>query len=242
MITKRKLRQSIMFILKKNEAELGFTLIEVLVSTLIVGMILSSIFYTIGFLNINLDRITVNHKNYESFIRTLSVIEQDLKTISSRTIRDEYGDYQPSLIVNNQSDKKIIFSRSIFDEKDLIQHTYRIEYDFSNQILKRNVWNVLDRIQNSNYQTQFFDKNITDISISVTDNGMQWYKFWPIGYIQTSENIDASSIGLTTRNDIEAYQNLTSGKFKTDKLPNAFKILINHKYFGEIERVFLSQI
>ena len=80
MITKRKLRQSIMFILKKNEAELGFTLIEVLVSTLIVGMILSSIFYTIGFLNINLDRITVNHKNYESFIRTLSVIEQDLNS------------------------------------------------------------------------------------------------------------------------------------------------------------------
>ena len=101
---------------------------------------------------------------------------------------------------------------------------------------------MLDRIQNSNYQTQFFDKNITDISISVTDNGMKWYKFWPIGYIQTSENIDTSSIGLTTRNDIEAYQNLTSGKFKTDKLPNAYKILINHKYFGEIERVFLSQI
>ena len=98
-----------MFILKKNEAESGFTLIEVLVSTLIVGMILSSIFYTIGFLNINLDRVTVNHKNYESFIKTLSLIEQDLKTISSRTIRDEYGDYQPSLIVNDQSDKKIIF-------------------------------------------------------------------------------------------------------------------------------------
>ena len=74
MITKRKLRQSIMFILKKNEAELGFTLIEVLVSTLIVGMILSSIFYTIGFLNINLDRVTVNHKNYESFVKTLSLI------------------------------------------------------------------------------------------------------------------------------------------------------------------------
>lgn len=242
MITKRKLRQSIMFILKKNEAESGFTLIEVLVSTLIVGMILSSIFYTIGFLNINLDRVTVNHKNYESFIKTLSLIEQDLKTISSRTIRDEYGDYQPSLIVNDQSDKKIIFSRSIFDEKDLIQHTYRIEYDFSNQTLKRNIWNVLDRIQNSNYQTQFFDKNITDISISVTDNGIQWHQFWPIGYVQTSENMITSSIGLTTRNDIEAYQNLTSGKFKTDKLPNAFKILINHKYFGEIERVILSQI
>ena len=205
-------------------------------------MILSSIFYTLGFLNINLDRLTKNHKNYETFITSLSIIEQDLKTLSSRSIRDEYGDSEPSLIVNNKSDKKIIFSRSIFDEKNLIRHTYRIEYDFSNKKLKRNIWDVLDRVQNSNYQTQFFDENIIGISISVTDNNRQWYQLWPIGYISTNNNTEASSVGLTTRSDIEAYQNLTSGKFKTDKLPLAFKILIEHKYFGDIERVILSQI
>ena len=82
--------------------------------------------------------------------------------MSSRSIRDEYGDYQPSLIVSNTNDKKIIFSRSIFNELDDTQYTYRIEYDFSNQQLKRNIWNVLDRIQNSNYQTHVLDENILD--------------------------------------------------------------------------------
>ena len=140
-------------------------------------------FYLLGFLNINLDRLTKNHENYEKFITTLSIIEQDLKTLSSRPIRDEYGDYQPSLVVSNANDKKMIFSRSIFDESHHTQYTYRIEYDFSNQQLKRNIWNVLDRIQNSNYQTHILDENILDFSIFITDHDMQWLQSWPVGYI-----------------------------------------------------------
>ena len=77
-----------MCIFKRNKFERGFTLVEVVISTLIIGIILSSIFYALGFLNINLDRLTKNHENYEKFITTLSIIEQDLKTLSSRSIRD----------------------------------------------------------------------------------------------------------------------------------------------------------
>ena len=73
-----------MCIFKHNKFERGFTLVEVVISTLIIGIILSSIFYALGFLNINLDRLTKNHENYEKFITTLSIIEQDLKTLSSR--------------------------------------------------------------------------------------------------------------------------------------------------------------
>ena len=231
-----------MCIFKHNKFERGFTLVEVVISTLIIGIILSSIFYALGFLNINLDRLTKNHENYEKFITTLSIIEQDLKTLSSRSIRDEYGDYQPSLIVSNTNDKKMIFSRSIFDELDHTQYTYRIEYDFSNQQLKRNIWNVLDRIQNSNYQTHILDENILDFSIFITDHDMQWLQSWPVGYIIDNTSSQSSSIGLTTRSDIEAYQNLTSNKSENDRMPLAFKILIKHKYYGDIERVILSQI
>ena len=231
-----------MYIFKRHKFERGFTLIEVVISSLIIGIILSSIFYALGFLNINLDRLTKNHENYEKFITTLSIIEQDLKTLSSRSIRDEYGDYQPSLVVSNTNDKKIIFSRTIFNELDHTQYTYRIEYDFSNQQLKRNIWNVLDRIQNSNYQTHTLDENILDFSVSITDYNMQWHQSWPIGYIIDNSSSQSSSIGLTTRNDIEAYQNLTSNKSKNERLPLAFKIIIKHKYYGDIERVILSQI
>jgi hypothetical protein len=136
----------------------------------------------------------------------------------------------------------MIFSRSIFDESHHTQYTYRIEYDFSNQQLKRNIWNVLDRIQNSNYQTHILDENILDFSIFITDHDMQWLESWPVGYIIDNTSSESSSIGLTTRSDIEAYQNLTSNKSKNDRLPLAFKILIKHKYYGDIERVILSQI
>ena len=231
-----------MYIFKRHKFERGFTLVEVVISSLIIGIILSSIFYALGFLNINLDRLSKNHENYEKFITTLSIIEQDLKTLSSRSIRDEYGDYQPSLVVSNTNDKKIIFSRTIFNELDHTQYTYRIEYDFSNQQLKRNIWNVLDRIQNSNYQTHTLDENILDFSVSITDYNMQWHQSWPIGYIIDNSSSQSSSIGLTTRNDIEAYQNLISNKSKNERLPLAFKIIIKHKYYGDIERVILSQI
>ena len=231
-----------MYIFKRHKFERGFTLVEVVISSLIIGIILSSIFYALGFLNINLDRLSKNHKNYEKFLTTLSIIEQDLKTLSSRSIRDEYGDYQPSLVVSNTNDKKIIFSRTIFNELDHTQYTYRIEYDFSNQQLKRNIWNVLDRIQNSNYQTHTLDENILDFSVSITDYNMQWHQSWPIGYIIDNSSSQSSSIGLTTRNDIEAYQNLITNKSKNERLPLAFKIIIKHKYYGDIERVILSQI
>ena len=231
-----------MYIFKRHKFERGFTLVEVVISSLIIGIILSSIFYALGFLNINLDRLSKNHENYEKFITTLSIIEQDLKTLSSRSIRDEYGDYQPSLVVSNTNDKKIIFSRTIFNELDHTQYTYRIEYDFSNQQLKRNIWNVLDRIQNSNYQTHTLDENILEFSVSITDYNMQWHQSWPLGYIIDNSSSQSSSIGLTTRNDIEAYQNLTSNKSKNERLPLAFKIIIKHKYYGDIERVILSQI
>ena len=146
------------------------------------------------------------------------------------------------MVVSNTNDKKIIFSRTIFNELDHTQYTYRIEYDFSNQQLKRNIWNVLDRIQNSNYQTHTLDENILDFSVSITDYNMQWHQSWPIGYIIDNSSSQSSSIGLTTRNDIEAYQNLTSNKSKNERLPLAFKIIIKHKYYGDIERVILSQI
>tara|TARA_B100001564_G_C20580252_1_gene642750 strand:+ start:55 stop:759 length:705 start_codon:yes stop_codon:yes gene_type:complete len=234
-----------MFIHNKIKFNRGFTLIEVIVSTLITGIILSSIFYIISFLNTNLDRLSNRNQNYSLFLTSLSIIEQDLKSLSARSIRDEYGDTEPPLILYNGNEKKITFSRLIFDDKNLLSHTYRIEYSFVDQVLKRNIWDVLDRVQDSKFQSQILDKNITDIQIQASNDELKWHNNWPIGFKPINRYINKDSIGLTTRNDIMVYQNSSSGKeneFSSLKLPLAFKINIKHKIFGEIERVILSQI
>ena len=73
MIKKRKLRLNIMCIFKHNKFERGFTLVEVVISTLIIGIILSSIFYALGFLNINLDYSAT--KKGETLLDTLRNLE-----------------------------------------------------------------------------------------------------------------------------------------------------------------------
>lgn len=234
-----------MFIHNKIKFNRGFTLIEVIVSTLITGIILSSIFYIISFLNTNLDKLSNRNQNYSLFLTSLSIIEQDLKSLSARSIRDEYGDTEPPLILYNGNEKKITFSRLIFDDKNLLSHTYRIEYNFVDQVLKRNIWDVLDRVQDSKFQSQILDKNIIDIQIQASNDELKWHNNWPIGFKPINRYINKNSIGLTTRNDIMVYQNSSSGtenEFSSLKLPLAFKINIKHKIFGEIERVILSQI
>ncbi len=231
-----------MSIHKQTQCNNGFTLVEVIISTLIVGLILSSIFYTLSFLNLNLNRLTDRYYDDDALLKSLSIIEHDLKSLSERSIRDEFGDYQPPLILNNKNDNIISFSRLVFDDVSMTQYTFRIEYNFSNNRLKRNIWNVLDRVQNSNFQTQFLDQNITDISILVANDDLQWIKNWPIGFDSINKDSSSSSIGLTTRNDIIEYQNISASKIVSRKLPLAFRIVIKHKLFGEVERVILSQI
>ena len=99
-----------------------------------------------------------------------------------------------------------------------------------------------NQICNSNFQTQFLDQNITDISILVANDDLQWIKNWPIGFDSINKDSSSSSIGLTTRNDIIEYQNISASKIVSRKLPLAFRIVIKHKLFGEVERVILSQI
>ena len=64
---------------------------------------------------------------------------------------------------------------------------------------------------------KLIDENILDFSILITNHEMQWLQSWPVGYIIDNTSSQSSSIGLTTRSDIEAYQNLTSNKSKNDR-------------------------
>ena len=228
----------------KSHNNEGFTLIEVLISSFIVGLLLSAIFFTISFLNINIQSSNKNYKEKEKFLISLSMIERDLKTLVNRPIRDSFGDYEAALIIDNDSEKKISLSRILYNDVTNINEILRIDYVFSNNKLKRNIWNVLDRVQNTEYQTHFLDNNIKDIQILAIDQTNKWLKFWPISSISSdkSDNNNAeSNYENNFGNKLLNYQNIMSGD-TISILPYAFKIIVNHKNYGTIERVILSQI
>lgn len=221
----------------------GFSLVEVLVSSFIVGMILSAIFFTLSFLNINILKSSENFNEKKELMVTLSIIERDLKSLVNRPIRDIYGEYLPALIINNETENKISFSSILYDDQKKVNKIVRIDYNFSEQRLKRNIWNVLDRVQNSSFQTHTLNENIESISIKAIDYSGEWQNFWPTDISQKKyQSNEDKDIEFNFRNNkLLDYQNLMLGTIKSN-LPQALKIIIDHKNFGVIERVILSQI
>ncbi len=226
---------------KLNKVSNGFTLIEVLVSTLIIGFIFSVIFYSVSALNLNLSITKMRNDNQHAVLKSLSIIEQDLTSIFNRPVRDELGEYETALILKNNYHTELSFTRSLYDDIQENTKLVRISYTFDDGRYERRLWNVIDRIQGSKYQKHYFDRQINKIRILASDDEGQWHEYWPmsisINFIDESSNKENRNI---SRDDILRYQLLSTRSSITNiNLPTAFKVIIDHKELGRFERVIL---
>ena len=226
---------------KLNKASKGFTLIEVLVSTLIVGFIFSVIFYSVSSLNLNLSFTKMRNDNQHVVLKSLSIIEQDLSSIFNRPVRDELGEYETALMLKNNNHTELLFTRSLYDDVQENIKLVRIAYTFDDDRYERRLWNVIDRVQGSKYQKHYFDRQINKIKILASDDEGQWQEYWPIGLSVklSNESIEKENRNIS-RDDIIQYQLLTTPSSITKvNLPTAFKVIIEHEELGRFERVIL---
>ena len=225
----------------RNKAQFGFTLIEVLVSTFIIGIILSIIFFSIDSLNYNVLSNKKVSENQKSILLTLSIIEQDLSSLIDRPIRDKLGEYEPSVLLTNNTQSELSFTRSFYDNDDKKTYLVRIQYTRDEGIYERRIWEVLDRVQDTNYETHFFDSEILRLKILAASLDGEWSEFWPISYDQILLSRAEGELNTNiSRDDILRFQALSSKKVgSTSNLPIAFKIIIEHESLGEIERVLI---
>ena len=181
-------KQIYTFMASLNKSQSGFTLIEVIVSTLILGIILGIIFFSINTLNFTILSNKDNHSDQKTIMTTLSTIEQDLSSVFIRPVRDELGDFEPALLLTNDNFSQLSFTRSfhnsLLDETKLL----RIWYTHNDGQFERRIWNVLDRVQNSSYQIHSFDPKIEQIKILATGVNGQWNEYWPIGTIRLTSD------------------------------------------------------
>lgn len=225
----------------RNKAQFGFTLIEVLVSTFIIGIILSIIFFSIDSLNYNVLSNKKVSENQKSILLTLSTIEQDLSSLIDRPVRDKLGEYEPSVLLTNNTQSELSFTRSFYDNDDKKTYLVRIQYTRDEGIYERRIWEVLDRVQDTNYETHFFDPEILRLKILAASLDGEWSEFWPISYDQILLSRAEGELNTNiSRDDILRFQALSSKKVgSTSNLPIAFKIIIEHESLGEIERVLI---
>lgn len=225
----------------RNKAQFGFTLIEVLVSTFIIGIILSIIFFSIDSLNYNVLSNKKVSENQKSILLTLSIIEQDLSSLIDRPVRDKLGEYEPSVLLTNNTQSELSFTRSFYDNDDKKTYLVRIQYIRDEGIYERRIWEVLDRVQDTNYETHFFDPEILRLKILAASLDGEWSEFWPISYDQILLSRAEGELNTNiSRDDILRFQALSSKKVgSTSNLPIAFKIIIEHESLGEIERVLI---
>ncbi len=226
---------------KLNKASKGFTLIEVLVSTLIVGFIFSVIFYSVSSLNLNLSFTKMRNDNQHVVLKSLSVIEQDLSSIFNRPVRDGLGEYETALILKNNDHTEVLFTRSLYDDVNENTKLVRIEYTFDDDRYERRLWNVIDRVQGSKYQKHYFDRQINKIRILASDDKGRWQEYWPMGLrVNLSNGSSEKENRNISRDDILQYQLLTTtSSIAKINLPTAFKVIIEHEELGRFERVIL---
>jgi len=194
----------------------GFTLIEILVAVAIFGL-LSIAAYTILDAGIKSRQQTEERLNKLEIVqRAIHTIEQDLRMLSARQVRNEFGDKVPML--RGESEQSGLqtffeFTRAGWRNpaglpRSNFQH---VIYNFEQNTLKRHHTIFLDQASNSPAVIRTLLEDVTHFSLQFLNQQKQWKNTW----------------SLLGKSDDQ------------QQLPKAVKLNLELEPFGKIERLIL---
>ncbi|MBB5020891.1 type II secretion system minor pseudopilin GspJ [Desulfurispira natronophila] len=197
----------------KQSQQQGFTLLEVLIAIgifTIIGVgsyqLLNSIFTT-------QDHTQSQSQEMRQLQRALQTLAMDLEQSTYRSIRDEFGDFQHALLLNEGMYMLEITRRGWLNP---LQHPrsklQRVAYDFDGSTLQRYYWMVLDRDRDSEPRSQVLLDNIESLDIRILDSQENWYDQWPPLELNDGGEVQAGN-------------------------PVAIEVTVNSKKFGKLRRV-----
>ena len=157
----------------------GFTLIEVLISLVILSIIA---IVSTNFLQSSIDLRNQSKSKVDDikvFNLGVSTIRRDLMSTVNLPMRDNFGNQLPNFIGSN-TDKKITFLGFINRIDSSRSSISRIEYLFDNTKFIRRVYFTADPYDYDDHIDSVIFDNIDDVEISfLSDN--RWFTEWPAG-------------------------------------------------------------
>ena len=190
----------------------GFTLIEMVVAIAIFAVV-GVLAY--GGLNRTLSsqaHIQESAEILKDLQLTFRYFERDISQLINRSIRNQYGDIQNSVI--GDENKAVSFTHSGWrNPANLVRsHLQRVTYELSENTLTRYTWAHLDGAIAEEYFATDLMKGVESFSVRYLDLANQWHTRWP------PLNINAQQIGM----------------------PRALEITIKLETMDEIKRLFAS--
>ncbi len=158
----------------------GFTLLEVLVAVsifAIVGLGANKLLRTV------IDtqaRVSDSNDALSDLTRAFSVLEKDLGQVVPRSVRDEYGERLPPMMVGTGT-YVVEFTRTGWNNPTQSPRSdmQRVAYHLDGEVLYRSFWLVLDRAEDSVARSQVLLRNVADFRVNVMDREGNTTDLWP---------------------------------------------------------------
>ena len=205
--------------IQKNES--GFTLLEVLIAIGITAMIGLGSWQILNSAIRASDHTKEKLEELKALQKTMLIISRDLQQVIPRSIRDEYGDYQPA-VKTNSSFYKLEISRAgwrnpLGDPRSGLQ---RVAYELNQGELVRHYWTVMDRSQDSESVHRVLLKDVEEFSLRFMNSSSGWLDEWP-----------PTSDGDNEEESVDP-------RIKENRIPKAVKITLKLKQFGTVSRLY----
>ena len=195
----------------------GFTLLEVLIAVTITAVIGIGVWQLLsGVISAKkgIDRVS---DEFSRLQQAVVILERDLAQIVFRPVRDAYGEPLPAVTTRTQP-WAIEFTRNGWRNplQAARSDLQRVAYEWVDEQLRRNYWQVLDRAQDSLPREQLLLEDVTELALRFLDHNLEWQEAWPS---------DAQLQGLPINGGAQV------------ALPRAVELLIEHRRFGRIRRL-----
>lgn len=229
----------------------GFTLVEVLVSLMIFGIV-SAMAFT-GLTSIMKTRKATEDKMYQlqTIQRTFLYFSRDFEQAVNRTVRDEIGKSIPAFKSEKVSDFAVTVTRAGWRNpaKQKRSTLQRVAYRISEESLLRAYWPALDISEDTKQFEAVLLKGVSNFKLSFLDNKLERHDEWPPKIQQQGgqqgsfqqQTGQGQQGGQTGQRQGQNPQGSQSGQQQTPRigpLPKAVEVSFEVEGLGEIKRLF----
>ncbi len=170
----------------------GFTLLELIIAISIFGVIMVMAYGALRHIADTAHHLEQRSEQLADLQRAFFIISKDFQLLADRKIRDQYGDEQAALIVDDEG--RVEFTRSGWRNPlgQLRSSLQRVAYHLEEGVLYRDYWRVLDRAQDSEPLRSDLINNVEKFEVELLPpQGEEWKSIWP-PFSRDSDQVVAS--------------------------------------------------